>query len=178
MIIDIIFAVLLIIALFKGLRKGFIVAVFSILAFIIGLAAAMKLSAYVAQHLQESTNISAKWLPFASFLLVFLLVIILVRIVAALIERTVQFAMLGWLNRLSGVVLYMALYIFIFSILLFYAVQLKLIREETLLASATYSFIEPWGPFAINGLGKVIPWFRDMFGQLSDFFGSIPPPKK
>ena len=58
---------------------------------------------------------------------------------------------------------------------LFYAVQMKLVKTETILASVTYSFIEPWGPYAIDGLGAVIPWFRDMFEELKQFFGSIPP---
>ena len=35
--IDIIFAILIIIAIIKGLRRGFIVAVFSVIGFIIGL---------------------------------------------------------------------------------------------------------------------------------------------
>ena len=173
MFIDLVFAVLLIMAIFKGLRRGFIVAVFSILAFIIGLAAAMKLSAVVAQQLADSTNISAKWLPFISFLLVFILVAILVRIVAKLIEKSVEFAFLGWLNRLLGVALYIALYTIIFSILLFYAIQMHIIKQETLNASVTYSFIQPWGPYVINALGSVVPWFKDMFEQLKDFFGNI-----
>lgn len=173
MIIDIIFAILLIIAIFKGLRRGFIIAIFSVLAFIIGLAAAMKLSTVAADYLGNSTNISGKWLPFISFLVVFLLVVVIVRIVAKLIEKSVEFAMLGWLNRLLGVVLYVALYTTILSILLFYAVQMNLLKQETLLASATYNFIEPWGPYAINGLGAIIPWFRDMFDELKDFFGGV-----
>ncbi len=44
MLIDIIVVILLVMAIFKGLRKGLIVAVFSFLAFLIGLAAALKLS--------------------------------------------------------------------------------------------------------------------------------------
>lgn len=173
MLIDLIYAVILVIAIFKGLRRGFIVAIFSLLAFIIGLAAAMKLSTVVAQQLDDSTNISSRWLPFISFLIVFLVVVLLVRLVAKMIEKSVEFALLGWLNRLLGVVLYIALYTTIFSILLFYAVQLNIIKTETILASRTYGFIEPWGPYAINGLGAVIPWFRDMFEQLKDFFGGV-----
>ena len=46
--IDIIFAILIVIAIFKGYRKGFIIAIFSVLAFILGLAAALKLSATIA----------------------------------------------------------------------------------------------------------------------------------
>ena len=173
MLIDLIYAVLLIMAIFKGLRRGFIIAVFSLLAFIIGLAAAMKLSTVVAHYLEGSTNISARWLPFISFLIVFLLVVILVRMVAKMLEKSVEFALLGWLNRLLGVALYIALYTTIFSILLFYAAQLNLIKQETMLSSRTYAFIAPWGPYAINGLGTVIPWFRDMFRQLEEFFSGV-----
>jgi membrane protein required for colicin V production len=173
MLIDLIYAVLLIIAVFKGIRRGFIIAIFSVLAFIIGLAAAMKLSTVVATQLDTSTNISSKWLPFISFLIVFLLVVFLVRIVARIIEKSVEFALLGWVNRLLGIILYVALYTTIYSILLFYAVQLHVIKPETILASRTYSFIEPWGPYAINGLGALIPWFKDMFRQLEEFFGGV-----
>jgi membrane protein required for colicin V production len=173
MLIDLIYAVLLIIAIFKGLRRGFIVAIFSLLAFIIGLAAAMKLSTVVAHQLSDSTNISSRWLPFISFLIVFLVVVLLVRLAAKMIEKSVELAFLGWLNRLLGVVLYIALYTTIFSILLFYAIQLDIIKHKTILGSRTYGFIEPWGPYAINGLGAVIPWFRDMFQQLKDFFGGV-----
>jgi len=173
MIIDLIYAVLPVIAIFKGIRRGFIIAIFSVLAFIIGLAAAMKLSTVVASYLGSSTNISSKWLPFLSFLIVFLLVVLLVRMMAKLIEKSVEFALLGWVNRLLGIALYIALYTTIFSILLFYAIQLHVIKPETILASRTYNFIEPWGPRAINGLGAVIPWFRDMFQQLEEFFGGV-----
>ncbi|HYC28349.1 MAG TPA: CvpA family protein [Chitinophagaceae bacterium] len=173
MIIDLIYAVILVIAIFKGIRRGFIIAIFSVLAFIIGLAAAMKLSTVVAGYLENSTNISSKWLPFLSFLIVFILVVLLVRMVAKMIEKSVEFALLGWVNRLLGIALYIALYTTIFSILLFYAVQMHVIKPETILASRTYNFIEPWGPYAINGLGAVIPWFRDMFRQLEEFFGGV-----
>jgi membrane protein required for colicin V production len=173
MLIDLIYVALLVLAIFKGIRRGFIIAIFSVLAFIIGLAAAMKLSAVVAGMLHDSTNISAKWLPFISFLVVFFVVVLLVRLLAKAIEKSVEFALLGWVNRLLGIVLYIALYTTIFSILLFYAAQLNLIKPETILASRTYSFIQPWGPYAINGLGAVIPWFKDMFSELEHFFGSV-----
>lgn len=173
MFIDITFAILMILAVVKGLGKGFVVAVFSLLAFFIGLAAALKLSAVVAVRLQESTNISGKWLPVISFLIVFILVVFLVRIGARWIDKAVQFVWLGWLNRLLGVILYVILYTTIFSIFLFYAVQLKLIRQDTIDASKVYGYIQPWGPYVINSLGKIVPWFRDLFVQLENFFGSF-----
>jgi len=53
MFVDVIFVILMVMALFKGYTRGLIVAVFSFGAFLIGLAAALKLSAVVAQRLQD-----------------------------------------------------------------------------------------------------------------------------
>ena len=80
MIIDIGFLVVMIFAIFKGLRKGFILGIFSLLAFIIGLAAALKLSAVVAAYLQKDVVTASRWLPVFAFLLVFIVVILLVGI--------------------------------------------------------------------------------------------------
>ncbi|MBK7557459.1 MAG: CvpA family protein [Chitinophagaceae bacterium] len=90
MLIDLTFAILLVIAIVKGYQKGFIIAVFSIIAFIIGLAAALKFSAAVAAWLQNSISISAKWLPFIAFAIVFIAVVLLVRMGAKLIEKSFQ----------------------------------------------------------------------------------------
>ena len=171
MIIDIIFTVLMLMALFKGVSRGLVVALFSFLAFFIGLAAALKLSAVVAVHLSENTNLTAFWLPIVSFLLVFFLVAFLVRMGARWVQQTIELVWLGWLNRLLGVIFYVVLYIIIFSILLFYATQINLIKQDTIHSSKTYQFIEPWGPYVMNAFGKIFGLFRNMFAELADFFG-------
>ena len=63
MIIDLAFLVMLLFAIIKGLQKGLIIGLFSLIAFIVGLAAALKLSSVVASYLDNSTTISSKWLP-------------------------------------------------------------------------------------------------------------------
>ena len=173
MLIDFTFAALILLAIIKGYQKGLILAVFSIIAFIIGLAAALKLSAVVAEHLKDNVNVSAKWLPFIAFALVFFVVVLLVRLGAKLIEKTFQAVMLGWLNRIGGILLYAALYLIILSIFIFYAEKLHLLQPATIQASATYKFILPWGPVIMDNIGRLIPVFKDMFGQLGDFFNSL-----
>ncbi len=171
MLIDIIFVLIIVLACFKGLSKGFIMAAFSVLGFIIGLAAALKLSAVVASKISVHTG-EAKWLPVLSFALVFIAVGILIRIVGKLIQKTFETVMLGWANRLAGLILYALLYSIIFSIFLFYAVQLHFISTATVAASVVYPFIQPLGPKVIEGLGTVIPWFKNMFAGLESFFSS------
>jgi membrane protein required for colicin V production len=171
--IDIIVVVLLVFAIYKGLRNGLVLAVFSFLAFFIGLAAALKLSSVVAVYLGTNTSISQRWLPVLAFAIVFIIVVFLVRLGAKAIERVLKIVMLGWLNRLGGVVFYALVYLFILSILLFYAHQLHLIKPETIEASTTYSFIEPLAPRLISGLGLILPFFKNMFSQLETFFGHL-----
>jgi membrane protein required for colicin V production len=105
-----------------------------------------------------------------SFLLIFLGVVILVRLGARLAEKAVDLAMMGWLNKLGGVLLYAAIYTLILSVLLFYAVQLHLIGPGRLSSSVTYPFIRPWGRVAIDEFGRFVPWFKGMFIHLEDFF--------
>ncbi len=171
--IDIVFAILMIVACIRGYQKGLIIALFSIIAFIIGLAAALKLSVVVSAWLSHNTNAGAKWLPFISFALVFFGVTLLVIWGGKLIEKTFQMALLGWVNRLGGIIFYAALYIIIFSVFLFYAEKTNLLKPDTIKASQTYSFVQPWGPVVIDGFGKLIPIFKDMFSDLETFFGNI-----
>ncbi|HTM92515.1 MAG TPA: CvpA family protein, partial [Flavisolibacter sp.] len=71
MLIDFIAIGLVVLAIIKGFRNGLVVAVFSLLAFVIGLAAALKFSAVVAEYLATGTNISQRWLPILAFAIVF-----------------------------------------------------------------------------------------------------------
>lgn len=174
MIIDVIVVILLVLALIHGYRRGLIIAVFSLVSIIVGLAAAIKLSAAVANHLGHAVKVSDKWLPVISFAIVFIAIVFLIRMGARAIQKLTEAMMLGWANRLGGIILYAVIYLTIFSILLFYADQLRIIKPDTIKASVTYSFIRPWGPKAINGFAAVIPFFRDMFTQLEDFFSRIP----
>ena len=173
MLIDVVCLLLLLWATFKGLRNGFIVGLFSFLAFIIGLAAALKLSTLAAEYIGANTTIGERWIPFIAFAAVFLIVVLLVRLGAKAIESMLRVAMLGWLNRLGGVLLYVLLYLFVFSIILFYAEQLHLIKEEATKNSIVYPYIKPLGPKFIDALGYVIPFFKNMFTELELFFEGI-----
>lgn len=170
MLIDILFLLVLIAAVMKGYSKGLIVAVFSFAAILIGLAAALKFSSVVAVWLQGNTNISGYWLPFIAFAVVMVGVILLVRLGAILVEKTVQFALMGWVNKLGGILLYALLYISLLSVVLFYFVKMQLLKQDVAAASKSYSFIQPFAPKIIAAFGKVLPFLKDVFHQLETFF--------
>ncbi|MEI6949097.1 CvpA family protein [Paraflavisolibacter sp. H34] len=170
MFIDLVVGILAAFALIKGFQKGFVVAAFSFLAFIVGLAAALKLSAVAAGYLGEYFALPGRWLPLLAFVVVFLLVVVLVHLGAKAIEGLLQAVMLGWLNRLAGILLYFFVYTFIFSVFLFYAGQLHLLQPDGLEASVTYPYIRPLAPSILNATGEIFPLFKNLFGQLEQFF--------
>ncbi|MGK2862601.1 MAG: CvpA family protein [Chitinophagaceae bacterium] len=173
MFLDLVFLVLLVLAIIKGYRRGLIVGLFSFIAIIIALAAAMKLSIIAAGYIGEAVKISSKWLPVISFAVVFILVVLLIRVVANLIQKTVELSMLGWFNKLGGIIFYLAIYILVYSVVLFYAEQVKLIQESAIQNSVTYSFVQPWGPKVIEGFASIVSIFKGMFNELELFFDGV-----
>ncbi|MFM8759024.1 MAG: CvpA family protein, partial [Methylophilaceae bacterium] len=68
--IDIVFLILMALAIWKGYSKGLVVALFSFVGMVVGMLLALKCSAVVAVWLGEETKLDAKWLPFLAFLLI------------------------------------------------------------------------------------------------------------
>ena len=173
MIIDLVFLILMILAVVKGYQRGLIVGIFSFVAIIVGLAAAIKLSAVVAGYIGDSVKVSDRWLPVISFLVVFIGIVLLIRLGANLLQKTVELGMMGWINRLGGIILYATIYILVYSVILFYAEKLKLLQPASIEKSIVYPYVQPIGPLVIDGFGRLIPIFKDMFEELSAFFEKV-----
>ena len=171
--IDIIFFILMLTAIYKGYTRGLIVSIVSFFAIIIGLAAAVKLSAIVANWLRENTHISSQWLPFLSFILVMIAVIFVLRLLANVLQKSAEFLLMGWANKVGGMLFYAVIYTIIFSVLLFYATKMNILKQETIDTSKCYAMVQPWGIKVINGFGTIIPFFKDLFTQLETFFDSL-----
>jgi len=173
MFLDIVVLALLILAVIKGFKQGLVLAALSFIAIFIGLAAALKCSTLVAGWIGSTVNVRASWLPFLAFLLIMVAVFFGVKILSTLIEQMLELSMLGWANKLGGILVYALLYITIFSVVIFYTEKMELLGNETIQASQTYPYIHSWGPYAVEGLGKAIPFFKDLFTDLTDFFAGI-----
>ena len=173
MVIDLFFLILLAIGVLKGMSRGFIVGIFSFVAIIIGLVAAMKFSYIVADKLQHSFNTGKQWLPLLSFLIVLICVMLVVRLIARLIQRSMKMVSLGCLDKLAGIFLFAVLYISIYSVILFYLTKMNFISLSTISASYTYNIVEPFGIKIVDIIGGIIPVFKNLLQQLSDFFSNI-----
>jgi membrane protein required for colicin V production len=97
----------------------------------------------------------------------------LVRLGARGVESVMRMTMLGWLNKLGGIVFYLLLYFLVYSIILFYATKLHIIKSETIQTSTTYPIIYPMAPIVMDAIGQVVPFFKNMFSDLEGFFDNL-----
>jgi membrane protein required for colicin V production len=175
MIIDALLSVLLILAIIRGYRKGLVVGVFSFLSVLIGLAAAVKLSAWLAREVEVQLHWHSAWLPFLSFLGVLLGVMLLVRLGANLIQTFLEVIFAGWINKAGGILMYILLYGTLFSTVLFYLEKIQLVGPDMVAGSYSYPYIHRIGPVVLESMGKILPVFKGMFGELSAYFEQLKP---
>jgi membrane protein required for colicin V production len=171
--IDILFYIFIALAVIRGWKKGLILALFSLVCGLIGLAAAVKLSAVLATHMKSDLHLASRWIPVIAFVLVFILVIMIVRWAAGLLEKLIQLVLLGWLNKLGGILLFLVLYLSVYSIILFYGTKTQFISKQAVDNSHFYSLIAPFGPAVVRLITGFIPYGQDMFVALEGFFDNI-----
>jgi membrane protein required for colicin V production len=143
MLIDILFLVMMVIAVFKGMRNGLIVALFSIIGWIVGLYAAFMFSGLAETYLKGVLNLSPRVLSIIAFVLIFSLVVLLINLGARIIEKVIGLTPIGWLNRLGGIFFYVLLYALIFSVMIYFAEKVRLVSEETVSSSKVYPWVKP-----------------------------------
>lgn len=103
-IIDIILLICFVPAVINGIRKGFISQVISIVSIIAGVWVSYEFSTIVAEWVGQYIQASENVLHLVAFALIMVGVFLLLALLARLIEGLVNFVMLGWLNKLLGVV--------------------------------------------------------------------------
>lgn len=173
MVIDLIVLIAVILALVKGYSKGIIMALFNTLSLIIALAAAVKFSAMVSPVISEKLDTGVQFTPILSFLVVFVAFLLVIRFAGKALEKTFEAASIGFINRVSGALLYLLVYIAVLSVLFYYIEKTGMIRSELQEHSVTWAWIMPWGPAVLDGIGLLIPFFKDMFEKLNGFFEQV-----
>ena len=102
--IDIILGILLILSAIGGFRKGFIVELASLAALILGVWGAIEFSYVTSEFLVDYFDWNWDHLNTVSFIITFVVIVILVHIVAKTVTKLVETVLLGFVNKLAGLV--------------------------------------------------------------------------
>jgi membrane protein required for colicin V production len=168
--LDILTGTLLIVAILQGIRNGLIKAILSFFSLFIGLIVAYQLAGWVANQLKQHTKIESHWLPFISFVVVLLLVLFLIKWVSGLLQQTAELLLLGWLNKVLGIVLYSFIYITIWSALVYFLQILGVLEAAKMKDAFTYTYLQKWWPYCMEKMSLWLPFIKTTIATFSNTF--------
>ena len=102
--IDIVLGLLLLFAAISGFKKGLIAELASLAALILGIWGAIEFSDITSEFLVETFNLQSEHLNIISFAVTFVVIVILVHIIGSVVNKLVETVMLGFVNKLAGLV--------------------------------------------------------------------------
>lgn len=160
--IDLILILLLLFAAINGFRRGLISEIASLAALVLGVWGAIEFSYITSEFLTESMGWEINHLNLISFVITFIVIVILVHLVASSLSKLVEAAMLGWANRITGLVFGVVKTAFILSILLLIFNKIDedvhILSQETKMNSQLY---EPIRKFAPSVFPFISNWERE-----------------
>ncbi|TAJ15165.1 CvpA family protein [Marinilabiliaceae bacterium JC017] len=113
---DIIIGIILLVALVKGFKNGFVIELASLAALILGLLGAIMFSDVTAGFLSE--YLQSGYIGLIAFFVTFLLIVVGVHLVAKMVDKMIKALALGPVNRIFGALFSLLKYAFIVSVLL------------------------------------------------------------
>lgn len=103
-ILDIILLVCFVPAIFQGIRKGFIAQAVSIISIVLGIWASARFANIVSSWIAQYITASEQVLKVVAFALILVLVFLALAALGKMLEGMFKLVMLGWLNKLLGVI--------------------------------------------------------------------------
>jgi membrane protein required for colicin V production len=151
--IDLIMVVPLAWFAWKGLRKGLIEEVTSLLALVAGIWLAARFSWYVGGFIERAVEAEQQYISLAAFAITFVGVLMLMNLAGRLATKVLALIALGLANRLAGALFGFLKAAFIISVLLYFYGQLDpqkyLIPESSREKSLLYGPVEKLAPAVI-----------------------------
>lgn len=116
--IDIVIIVILLWSAYQGFTKGFIIAVASLAALILGILGAIMFSGYTAGILSEKLEMKPDTINLIAFAVTFVLIVITTHLVAFFTDKIVKAVALGFANRIAGILFNLLKTVMIISVIL------------------------------------------------------------
>jgi membrane protein required for colicin V production len=141
--LDIILLVCFLPGIIRGLSKGFLEQALALVGIVLSVWAAFRFSGLVATWLKPYVDFSETTVNVIAFALILVAMSLLVLLVAKLLTKVIEMAMMGWLDKMLGLVFALAVNALVIGvfIILFDTVNLKfnLVKPEVLDGSIVYT---------------------------------------
>jgi membrane protein required for colicin V production len=102
--LDAFIVIVLILSVVMGFINGFVKEVASLAAFILGIWGAIRFSGFTAEKLYDFFDLTGQFVGIVAFVVTFGLIVVVIHFVGIVVDKIVNAAALGFINRLLGMV--------------------------------------------------------------------------
>lgn len=171
--LDIILLIPLVFGAVLGFKKGLLLEIFGVLAFVLAIIGGFKLMEVGMVYLSEYFDDFDQLLPFISFIIIFLAIILLVNMLGKLLKKAIDLTLLGGFDKFAGAILGLVKWAIGVSILLWlvnnFGIELPGQNEDLVL----YPFLTELGPRIISSLDVVLPFAKEMLESIKELLSPV-----
>ena len=173
--IDVLLLVPLIYAAWKGFKNGFVIEIFTLLAFFVGIYAGINFSDYAAELLTDEFDLETMYVAPTAFTLTFLVVGALVYFAGKAIEQLIKVVALSPLNKGAGMLFGFLKMGYILSVILIivesYDEKKEFFKDETKTSSLLYKPVKDLGMYTLPGVQNSQIFLENAFQNEADSSG-------
>jgi membrane protein required for colicin V production len=173
MVIDIMLVITLLYGFYLGFSKGIISTVLSVVSLLFGVMAALKFGPATTDFLEKAFDSKNPLMFLAGMLLTFVVVMIIIRMIARTMEGLLKTANINIVNQLLGGMLLSSVLIVLFSVLVWFGDQARVIDAQTKQTSVTYGYIEDIPGQAKDLAYRFKPMFEDFWNSSMDMMDRL-----
>lgn len=115
---DIIVLVILVIAFFKGIKKGVIRMLVELSIIVVATIFGGKLASNILPELEKITNLSDQWANVVSYVIAFAIIAVALTLIGNIIQKLINLVSLTFINRIAGGIISMSISVILISILI------------------------------------------------------------
>ena len=173
-LVDIILLVILLLGAWSGYRKGLILEIVAIVAFILAVIGGFKLLDTGMGIISSFYDGLGKMLPVVAFLLIFVLIVVVVNLVGKILKKVINWTPLGFLDNIAGAVLGAFKWALAISILFWIGSSAGMELPASAVEKATiYPVVVEVAPKTGAWIGSVFPPFGELMDTVSELFKKV-----
>lgn len=162
--IDIAILVIVLLGAWKGYRDGFLMGFITLLALILGVFGAFKLTGEGMLFLQDTFHADKETLPYITFLIIFVAIVVLVTFLGKAIRHSIDKTFLGRVDEIFGSLLGAIKTLFMISVALWIADSFNhSLSNDWTEGSFIYPFTAHLAPGLARWIAQFVPFLQEIF---------------
>ncbi|MEL6866738.1 MAG: CvpA family protein [Bacteroidota bacterium] len=165
MVIDILFALVVLYGFYLGFSKGIIGTFFTFVSLTVGIVASLRLAPAMTKFLETTFANENPLMFLAGLTMSFIIIMLILRAISKFLEGILETANINIVNQFMGGVILSGVLVLLLSVLVWFGDKAQLIDEQTRRESRTYPYLIQYRSQARVIGQQIRPMFEEFWDQ-------------